>query len=233
MTAKSDLKPSAESLRRQEETLANAEIELALRDARVRGRESQLAVQLRLLNERAQWIETRVADVRAWVDRGDVDKVAQGDLAELLRGLGDGAALQEADLNRYVSRSETLMVARAAMAAQRADVLQRRTEQLDDRDKEVSDCEEAAVRAEVRLAARERMVIEAIQRLEQLVGTAGADEELNRIGRAKFAQTVTMTRRENLVQDRKTSARRTSATGKAPPVLDMSVPVTAGSEPPK
>lgn len=162
--------------------------------------------------------------MRDWATGHELSEHDHSRLADSLRGLGDGAALQEADLDGYVSRSKTLMVSRAAMAAQRAEVLDRRHKQLDARDEEVSACEEAMVRAEVRIAARERMVITAIQALEHLVGASAGGEEADRLKRARFAQTVTMTRQEAQRHDEAAAGRRKSGAGAAPPVLDLDVP---------
>ena len=218
-------------MRRQEEELANREIELALRDARVRGRESQLSAQLSMLSDRAGWIESRVAEVRGWAQTHDIEPAQLELLDDALRGLGDGAALQEASLDGYVSRSQTLMVARAAMAAQRADVLRRRAAQLDDRDREVGLCEEALVRAEVRLAARERMVIEAIMRLEQFIGVSGIGVN-PQPKRSDFATTVTMTCSEVAQQDAVTMHRPSGGKRqhRAPPVLDLSAMRETGNQ---
>jgi hypothetical protein len=223
MSRKSRKAANPKSLRRQEEELANREIELALRDARVRGRESQMAGQMDLLGERAQWIEDRVSEMSRWVDDTSDDEQGALEMKKLLRGLGDGAARKEADLNGYVSRSKTLMVARAAIAAQRFDVLQRREEQLDDRDAEVGTCEEAVVRAEVRIAARERMVIEAIQRLEQMIGGKRSSNEGDMLRRAMFGQIATMSVPEGRTQDKASRKGRRRTPSKRPPVLDMSV----------
>ncbi|GEM_PF-2820030 len=217
--------PGAEQLRQREEQLANGEIELALRDARVRGREGRLATQRDALNERASWIEEQVSSLRKWSGAQHLEDDELRDVLEILRGLGDGAAHEEADLDGYVARSETLMVARVAMAAQRAEVLQRRQTQLDERAREVSALEEAIVRADVRIAARERMLIEAIQKIEQV---AGGSEPAKSNGptatkRRAHTRTVTMSDEEAARADAEVAKllntkRRVNS---APPILDI------------
>lgn len=178
-----------------------------------------------LLSERAEWIEARVREMADWTQQQQLMAEQKSTVASVMRGLGDGAAAKEADLDGYVLRSKTLLVARAAMAAERAEMLRRREAQLDDRDGEVGDCEDAMVRAEVRIAARERLVIEAIQKVEQIVGGLGQSDVDHTLRRAKFAQTVTMTHVEAVRQDEAMrTSRKTRKASSAPPVLDLNVP---------
>ena len=153
-------------LQRREETLAEREIEMALSEAQLRGQEAHVAALGAALSTRGAWIDGQVDQIAAWASRAGVDA------AHMLHGLGGGAATQEADLKRYVQRSETLLIGRAAMIATRAEVLQRRVEQLADRASELQAFEQAFVRAEVRLTARERLLREALSELQR---TASGD----------------------------------------------------------
>lgn len=158
-----DTSPSLLDLEVREQRLDGAEMELALQGAVLRGREATLAAGRGGLERRAQWIDTQVARLSAWSQ-------AQGvDAADILHGLGDGAALQEADVEGHVKRSHTLLLGRAAILAAREEMLTRRQRQLDRRDSEIADLEQAQIRADVRLAARERMLLAAARELERRV----------------------------------------------------------------
>ncbi len=214
-------------LTRREEQLAEAELEAALADARLRGREAGLEVQRQALEARAGWIDG-VADV---LDR--FHHLHGPDLApsEHLTGLGAGAARQEADLDAYVRRSSTLMLARAAMIATREELLARRRAQQQGRSREIDELEAALVRVEVRLAARERLLLAAVREQEALASQVGAPAPRlpPRPGRGlepaahRHMPTEPMTPAEALHLDEQAIrvARRASGVHRAPPVLDV------------
>lgn len=209
-------------LQRREEALAEREIEMALSEAQLRGQEAHVAALGTALSTRGAWIDGQVDQIAAWASRAGVDA------AHMLHGLGGGAATQEADLKRYVQRSETLLIGRAAMIATRAEVLQRRAEQLADRASELQAFEQAFVRAEVRLTARERLLREALSGLQRTASgdvapkleptPAAADTRSLDAPRHRHAQTVSMSAAENDVLNAAVTHRK----GSAPPVLDFS-----------
>ncbi len=219
-----DGNPDPLELQGREERLADREIEMALSEAQLRGQEAHVGALGRALETRGGWIDAQVARLSRWAMAAGVDADA------VLRGLGGGAAMEEADLDRYVRRSETLLLGRAAVIATRAEVLSRRQEQLAERARELEAFEQAFVRAEVRLTARERLLRDAIAQLQRsATGDAETMPDLEPAprraspatppGRARHrhAPTVTMTVGEGAALD----ASLTQSPGEAPPVLDF------------
>lgn len=217
--------PALAQLQHREQDLATAEIELALADAGLRGREATVSAQRSGLEQRARWIDQRVQHLHNWAAAVGVDA---GD--ELL-GLGDGAALREADVEAYVDRSETLLVSRAATLAAREEMLKVRRCQIEGREAEVEALEQAFIRAEVRLTARERLLVAATGSLERMAAEPKADAEvaaavpailLRTPRHIRHAPTVTMTAAEAADQgDDDRIQSRTVAGKPAPPVLEL------------
>ena len=214
--------PEPLELQLGEEALAAREIEMALSEAQLRGQEAHVAALGPALQARGAWIDSQVDQIATWAARAGVDA------ADILHGLGGGAAKEEADLKRYVRRSETLLIGRAAMIATRAEVVERRAEQLIDREQELQAFEQAFVRAEVRLTARERLLREAISRLQvsargdvapPFEPTQTAPEpRVASPASHRHAATVSMSAVENQTLDAAVEGRPESA----PPVLDFS-----------
>ena len=212
-------------LQQREQDLATAEIELALADAGLRGREATVSAQRSGLEHRARWIDQRVRQLQSWAAAAGVDA------AEELVGLGDGAALREADVEAYVDRSKTLLVSRAATLAAREEMLEVRRCQIEGREAEVEALEQAFIRAEVRLTARERLLVAATGSLEQMAAQPQADAEtaaavpavlLKTPSHIRHAPTVTMTAAEASEQgDDDLIQSRTVAGKPAPPVLEL------------
>lgn len=215
-------------LQQREQDLATAEIELALADAGLRGREATVSAQRSGLEQRARWIDERVSKLQSWAATAGVDA------AEHLVGLGDGAALREADVEAYVDRSKTLLVSRAATLAAREEMLKVRRCQIEGREAEVEALEQAFIRAEVRLTARERLLVAATGRLERMVAQPEADAEiaaavpsipLKTPRHIRHAPTVTMTAAEAAEQDVDDLVQSRTVSGKpAPPVLELGPP---------
>lgn len=212
-------------LTRREEALAESELEAALIDARLRGREAGLEAQRQALEARAGWIEGVAGTLERF--RADHDASTQ---SEHLHGLGAGQARQEADLDAYVRRSSTLMLARAAMIATREELLARRRAQQRGRGREIDELEAALVRVEVRLAARERLLLAAVREQEALAAQLGTDAPPlpPRPGTVievphRPAPTEPMTVAESMQLDANAIrvARRASGAHHASPVLDV------------
>ena len=161
-----DPSTSAE-LAAREETVTEAEIDAALTDARLRGREAGLEAQRATLLARASWVDGVAASLERWTEGAAVSD------GGALHGLGGGAAREEADLDTYVRRSATLLLARTAMIATREELLSRRRGQQESRGREIDSLEAAMVRVEVRMAARERLLLAAVRSLESQVAASG------------------------------------------------------------
>mgnify|MGYP007046915246 CR=1 FL=1 len=153
--------PSVAELQEREEQLAAAEFELAFADAELRAREAGLQGQRLVLSQRAQWLDQRVEHLERSATKRALDT------SVMLQGLGKGAALEDADVDGYVKRSATLHLGRAAMVAMRAELATRRREHLDARADELETYEQAFDRADVRLTARERLVLAAVREIEK------------------------------------------------------------------
>ncbi|MCO4760020.1 MAG: hypothetical protein KC502_00830 [Myxococcales bacterium] len=208
-------KPEPQFLKNSEELLASREIDMALAEAQLRGQEAHVAALGSALSARGEWIDGQVAKLASWAARAVVDA------DDALHGLGGGAATQEADLERYVRRSETLMLGRVAMIATRSEVLERRAAQLKDREKELQAFEQAFVRAEVRLTARERLLRQAIAQLQSSasgapsIDPAPAASDIAPQASHRHSPTVSMSPEENAIFEG-------SAGGESsPPVLDF------------
>lgn len=217
--------PTLEQLQQHEQELTTAEMELALADAGLRGREATVSAQRSGLEERARWIDDRVKQLHRWATTAGIDA------GDELVGLGDGAALREADVEAYVDRSKTLLVSRAATLAARQEMLQIRRRQLEGREAEVEALEQAFIRAEVRLTARERLLVGAAGRLEEMVSRPQANAQAAAAvpaiarqtpGHIRHAETVTMTAAEAAELDPEGTISSLTARGKpAPPVLEL------------
>jgi len=217
--------PTLEDLQRQEQQLAAQEMELSLTDASLRGREATVSAQRSGLERRARWIDSRVESLKQWAIDSGVDT------GDELVGLGDGAALREADVEAYVDRSKTLLVSRAATLAARKETLNVRRKQLEGREAEVEALEQAFIRAEVRLTARERMLMAANARLERNAAQARPGEEdavarpvllTHTTDHFRHAPTVTMTPDEFEDDEMPPPVTSRTVAGKpAPPVLEV------------
>ncbi len=217
--------PSLEELQGQEQQLAAEEMDLSLTDAALRGREATVSAQRSGLERRALWIDNQVERLNRWAVESGVD------VGDELVGLGDGAALREADVEAYVDRSKTLLVSRQATLAARREMLKVRQGQLSGRQSEVEELEQAFIRAEVRLIARERMLMAATVRLGRSAAEARPGEEdaaarpvlLPTIAsHIRHAVTVTMTADEMDDDELPSPVTPRTASGKpAPPVLSV------------
>lgn len=168
--------PTVEELQRREEELAADDFDIAFEDARLRSREASLLAQRQILAERAQRLDNRVALLERSARAHAVDTT------EVLQGLGGGAALEEADVEGYVQRSGTLRLGRAAMITLRAELAARRRAHLVARSEELETYEQAFDRADVRLTARERLILAAARQIEQTLLATGAPAEAARQG---------------------------------------------------
>lgn len=145
------------------EALADeSEIDLSFHEAQLRGRERLIGAQREALTQRAGWLDERE---RRLVRAHDDGPNRAGPLA----GLGEGRALQDADVEGYVARSATLHLGRAALLAAREEMLTRRKALLKARREELEAYEEAFTRAEVRLGARERLVSQTTVQLQRTI----------------------------------------------------------------
>lgn len=149
----------------REALLDEAEIDLAFHEAQLRSRERMLSAQREDLTQRASWLDNR--------ERRLVRNELMGDQPAALTGLGEGRALQDADVEGYVARSATLHLGRVALLAAREEMLTRRKAMVKARRDELESYEEAFAKAELRLSARERLVAQAAVQLQrELAGNA-------------------------------------------------------------
>lgn len=147
----------------REALLDEAEIDLAFHEAQLRSRERMLSAQREDLTQRASWLDNR--------ERRLVRSDFMGQQPAALTGLGEGRALQDADVEGYVARSATLHLGRVALLAAREEMLTRRKAMVKARREELESYEEAFAKAELRLSARERLVAHAAVQLQR--GLAG------------------------------------------------------------
>jgi hypothetical protein len=149
----------------REALLDEAEIDLAFLEAQLRSRERMLSAQREGLTQRASWLDNR--------ERRLVRNDLVGQQPAALTGLGEGRALQDADVEGYVARSATLHLGRVALLAAREEMLTRRKAMVKARREELESYEEAFAKAELRLSARERLVAHAAVQLQrELAGDA-------------------------------------------------------------
>lgn len=149
----------------REALLDEAEIDLAFHEAQLRSRERMLSAQREDLTQRASWLDNR--------ERRLVRNELMGEQPAALTGLGEGRALQDADVEGYVARSATLHLGRVALLAAREEMLTRRKAMVKARREELESYEEAFAKAELRLSARERLVAQAAVQLQrELAGEA-------------------------------------------------------------
>lgn len=145
------------------EALADeSEIDLSFHEAQLRGRERLIGAQREALTQRAGWLDERERRLMRAQDGAPAR-------AQPLAGLGEGRALQDADVEGYVARSATLHLGRVALLAAREEMLVRRKSLLRSRREELEAYEEAFTRAEVRLAARERLVAQSTVLLQRSI----------------------------------------------------------------
>lgn len=200
----------------REEAVTEAEIDAALADARLRGREAGLEAQRSTLLARAGWIDSVAASLERWTEGADVSD------GGALHGLGGGAAREEADLDTYVRRSATLLLARSAMIATREELLARRRGQQESRAREIDSLEAAMVRVEVRIAARERLLLAAVRSLESQVAASGKPPLPSLPARPQVRSGVTAPiRPSDIPKDIDVPSRRTSGSRLIAPALEL------------
>ncbi|MBI5609636.1 MAG: hypothetical protein HY902_12260 [Deltaproteobacteria bacterium] len=149
--------PPLATLQEREAQLDDLELELALEDAQLRGQEGQLAAQRQALTERAARLDQR--------ERQLIERAGPLLQRDRLAGLGDGQALGDSDVEGLVAKSLTLHLGREALLVARHEMLQRRRQLQAQRRNELLDYEAGFGRAELRLAARERLVAKATAEL--------------------------------------------------------------------
>lgn len=142
--------PPLATLQEREAQLDDLELELALEDAQLRGQEGQLAAQRQALTERAARLDQR--------ERQLIERAGPLLQRDRLTGLGDGQALGDSDVEGLVAKSLTLHLGREALLVARHEMLQRRRQLQAQRRDELLNYEAGFGRAELRLAARERLV---------------------------------------------------------------------------
>ena len=157
-----DLPNERSGLEAREALTDESEIDLSFHEAQLRGRERLIGAQREALTQRAAWLDERE---RRLVRAND----GAPSRTHPLSGLGDGRALQDADVEGYVARSATLHLGRVALLAAREEMLARRKALLRSRREELEAYEEAFTRAEVRLAARERLVAQSTVQLQRSI----------------------------------------------------------------
>ncbi len=183
------------ALQQREAQLDELELDLALEDAQLRGQEGLLAAQRQALTERAARLDHREQQLLARAS--ELAKQTQ------LAGLGGGQALGDSDVEGLVAKSQTLHLGREALLAARHEMLQRRSQLVARRRNELLNYEAGFGRAELRLAARERLVAEA---------TAALLRDL--AGSVATAQTLALP--PSSAHSRTTRARRTPAPAQLP-----------------
>ena len=200
----------------REEAVTEAEIDAALADARLRGREAGLEAQRATLLARASWVDSVAASLERWSEGASVSD------GGALHGLGGGAAREEADLDSYVRRSATLLLARSAMIATREELLARRRGQHESRAREIDSLEAALVRVEVRMAARERMLLAAVRTLESQVAAGGQPALPSLPPRPQVRSGITAPiSASDIPRDVDVPTRRTSGSRLVAPALDL------------
>ncbi len=162
-----DLPNDRGGLEAREALVDESEIDLSFQEAQLRGRERLIGAQREALTQRAGWLDERERRLLRSQDGAPTR-------APPLTGLGEGRALQDADVEGYVARSATLHLGRVAMLAAREEMLMRRKALLRARREELEAYEEAFTRAEVRLGARERLVAQTTVQLQRSIAAEAA-----------------------------------------------------------
>lgn len=147
------------TLEQREAELDELEVALAFEDAQLRGRQHTLTSLREAMTARAAWLDDRETKL---MEEADSDAAGTA-----LAGLGGGQALRDVDVEGFVAKSATLHLGRVALLAAREEMLVRRQQLLQQRQSELAEYEAAFSRAEIRLAARERLVGEATRRVLQ------------------------------------------------------------------
>lgn len=178
--------PSAAALDEREVRADETELELALLEAQLRGRERQLLASRQALLQRSESIDLREKALQQWaVQAGEPG-------LRLASQLGAGAStVHEADEEGVLPRITALQLGREEVLRSREQWLLQRREDLTRRQAEVTACERAVPRMEMAVALRERRLSQTSARLERLLSDPTAAVTLPELPSSGLRSTAT------------------------------------------